>query len=429
MGEIMNNRSLLAMYGGEKIANYKFPNWPQFSKKTLEDIKEPLLNSKVNYWTGNRGREFEEKFARWIDSKMAISCTNGTSAVQIAIGGLNIGPGDEVIVPSYTFIATSFAVLQNGAIPIFCDCTEDHTIDPSKIEDLITSKTKAIIVVHLYGVVSDMDAIIEIAQKYNLKVIEDSAQCLGGKYKNKKVGTIGDIGTFSFCQSKHFTTGGEGGMVVTNNEDIGWECRAYRDHGFDVRKRFDLLSLEDENDYIHNRVGFNLRMTEIQSIIGINELERFDYWNLERRFKYAEMYDEAFKEIEEISSLPLNTKERKNAYWLYPIILDLNKIKVNAEMVIKALRAEGIPCYKIQWPEAYNEKAFKEHNGFGENKFPFKSKEYTDEKSVDYSKVSCEMASSLRDRTFSLYLHPTWSEKEILLCIEGVKKVLHYYKI
>lgn len=417
----------LAIHNGEKTANYEFPLWPQFNEKSLEDIKIPLLTGKVNYWTGSKGKEFEEKFATWIGSKMAISCTSGSTAVQIAVGALNIGPGDEVIVPSYTFIATSYGVLQNGAIPVFCDCTEDHTIDPEKIEALITKRTKAIIVVHLYGVVCNMDSIMEIAKKHGIKVIEDSAQCLGGEYKGKKVGTIADVGTFSFCQSKHFTTGGEGGMVVTNNEAIGWECRTYRDHGFDVKRRFDLLSLEDENDFIHNRLGFNFRMTEIQSIIGINELERFDSWNLPRRFKYAHMYNEAFKGLDGVLHLPFDTPERKNAYWLYPIVLDLDRLEIKAPEFIKALRAEGIPCYKIQWPEAYKERVFTEHNGFGTSKFPFRSKEYTDETSVNYSTVTCDVAHSLRDRTISLYLHPTWTEKEIELCIAGFKKVLNYY--
>ena len=417
----------LAINGGPKTVEGSFPLWPQFAEKTMTDIIEPLKNGKVNYWTGPKGMEFENKFAKWVGAKMAISCTSGTSAVHIAVGGLNIGPGDEVIVPSYTFIASSFAVLQAGAIPVFCDCTEDHTIDPAKIEGLITDRTKAVIVVHLYGIICDMDAIMDIARKYNLKVIEDSAQCLGGEYKGKKVGTVGDIGTFSFCQSKHFTTGGEGGMVVTNNEEVGWECRAFRDHGFDVKKKFDLLALEEQSTYIHNRVGFNFRMTEIQSIIGINELERFDNWNMPRRYKYAKMYDDAFGNLDGVKAVPLNTPERKNAYWEYPILLDLEKLSVEAEGLLKALMAEGIPSYKIQWPEAYCERVYREHNGFGTAKFPFRSKEYTNPETVKYSEV-CEVARSLRNQTVCLFLHPTWSEKDIENCIRGFKKVLAYYK-
>jgi len=407
-----------------KKTDNKFPLWPQFAEKTVASITEPIKNGKVNYWTGPYGKLFETKFASWAGTSMAISCTSGTSALHIAISALGIGAGDEVIVPSYTFIATSFAVLQAGAIPIFCDSTDDHTIDPRKIEPLITPKTKAVIVVPLYGVVCDLDPILSLAKKYGLKVIEDNAQCLGGIYKGRKVGTIGDIATFSFCQSKHFTTGGEGGMVITNNEQIGWNCRAFRDHGFDVKKRFDLLSLEEEEEYVHNSVGYNYRMTEIQSIIGINELERFDSWNMPNRYKYAKMYDDALSGLKGIKLLPLNTEERRNAYWEYPIVLDLSRLDTDAASIINELKELGIPVFKIQWPEAYNEKAYLEHNGFGNAKFPFKSTEYTRADAVDYRNTVCPVAKSLRNQTLSLFLHPSWGSSDIEVCIDYVTKVL-----
>lgn len=413
-----------AVMNGAGVTEIGFPMWPQFAPETLEDVLEPIKNGKVNYWTGTKGMEFEEKWRQWIGAKMAISCTNGTAALHIAISSLGIGPGDEVIVPSYSFIASSFSVVQAGAIPVFADVTDDHTIDPATIEKLITPRTKGIVVVHLYGVVADMGPIVDIAKKYNLKVIEDCAQCFGGEYKGIKAGLIGDVGCFSFCQSKHFTTGGEGGMVVTNDEDLGWECRSFRDHGYDVKTRMNMLALEEKLPYIHNRVGFNYRMTEIQSIIGINELKRFDSWNLARRLKYAKMYDVAFEGLKGIKKLPYNTEERKNSYWWYPIILDIDKLDLKADKFVKALQAEGIPCYGIQWPEAYEEKAYKELNGFGTAKFPFKSNEYTDVSSVKYADALCPNAKRLRDVTFSVFLHPSWEEHHIQRCIEGVKKVL-----
>ncbi len=306
---------------GAGIEEIGFPMWPQFNPDTLTDVLEPLKNGKVNYWTGKKGMEFEDMWAKWIGAKFAISCTNGTAALHIALASLGIGPGDEVIVPSYSFIASSFSVVQAGAIPVFADVTDDHTLDPDCIEPLITKRTKAVIVVHLYGIVADMGKILAIAKKHGLKVIEDCAQCFGGEFNGKKAGTLGDVGCFSFCQSKHFTTGGEGGMVVTDDEDTGWECRSFRDHGYDVKARMNMLALEEKLPYIHNRVGFNYRMTEIQSVIGINELKRFDDWNLARRFKYAKMYDEAFAGVKGIKSLPINTKERKNCYWWYPMLI------------------------------------------------------------------------------------------------------------
>ncbi|EHT05224.1 aminotransferase class V-fold PLP-dependent enzyme [Klebsiella oxytoca] len=402
-----------------------FPVWPQFDDKNINDITEILRSGKVNYWTGHKGVQFEAAFSEWIGSQYSVSCSSGTSAVHIAVSSLNIGPGDEVIVPSYTFIATSFAVLQAGAIPVFCDVTADHTIDPSKIEALITKRTKAIIVVHLYGVVCDMDPIMAIAKKYRLRVIEDSAQCLGGRYKGKKVGTIGDVGTFSFCQSKHFTTGGEGGIVVTNNEELSWECRAFRDHGFDVKKKIDLLTLEEQTFHVHNRIGFNYRMTEIQSAIGINELSRFDNWNLPKRKEFAKIYDEAFIDMPEIHSIPFNSPDRENAYWLYPLVLNRDQFPMDATVLLSELKKEGIPSFKIQWPEAYGEKVYRELNGFGSVDFPFKSKEYTSPDSVNYKNVVCETARSLLPITFSLYLHPTWERRHILKCISGVKSVIN----
>ncbi len=414
-----------AAMNGAGITEVGFPMWPQFDQKSVADVTELLQNGKVCYWTGPKGMEFEEKWAKWIGAEMAISCTNGTAALHIAISSLGIGPGDEVIVPSYSFIASSFAVVQAGAIPVFADVTDDHTIDPACIESLITERTKGIVVVHLYGGVADMGPILEIAKKHDLKIIEDCAQCFGGEYNGKKCGTIGDVGCFSFCQSKHFTTGGEGGMVVTNNEDLGWECRSFRDHGYDVRQRMNMLALEEKLPYIHNRVGFNYRMTEMQSVIGINELARFDDWNLARRKKYAKMYDDAFTGLKGIKKLPHNTEERKNAYWWYPILIDLDALDIKADEFVKELlKVEEIPCYGIQWPEAYEERAYREKNGFGTAKFPFCSSEYTNPQSADYTKVLCPNAKALRDQTVSLFLHPSWEECHIERCINGVKNVL-----
>ena len=417
----MNQDELVMNAAG--IAELGFPMWPQFAKETFEDIQKPLQSGLVNYWTGPKGMEFEEMFREWSGAKMAISTTNGTAALHVGISSLGIGPGDEVLVPSYSFIASSFAVAQAGAVPIFCDVTTDHTIDPEDIKRKITKRTKGIVVVHLYGVVADMEEILKIAKEHKLFVIEDVAQCIGGEFKGKKTGTIGDVGCFSFCQSKHFTTGGEGGMVITMNEDVGWDCRSFRDHGYDVKKRMNMLALEEKLPYIHTRVGFNYRMTEIQSIIGINELKRFDSWNLKRRLEYAAMYDAAFADAEGILSLPYNDENRKNAYWWYPILLDTDRLTAEAPKILKDLQAEKVPCYGIQWPEAYEEIAYQEKNGFGEAKFPFYSKEYTREE-LDYTEQVCPVAKSLRAKTLCLFLHPSWEREHIQFCIQGLKKVI-----
>ncbi|MCM8818833.1 MAG: DegT/DnrJ/EryC1/StrS family aminotransferase, partial [Candidatus Omnitrophica bacterium] len=286
----------LAIEGGKPVNTEPFPMWPSFSEKTIQMVSEPLKTGKVNYWTGEIGVKFEKEWAKYNGAKYCITTTNGTSALHTAVSALGIGPGDEVICPSYSFIASSFCILQAGALPVFADTDESHTIDPNDIENKITDRTKAILVVHLYGVICNMDPIIEIAKKYNLYVIEDCAQAHGGEYKGKKVGTIGDVGCFSFCQSKHFTTGGEGGAVITNNEDLYWECMSFRDHGYDVKERLRLLEMEKKLMYIHRRVGFNYRMTEMQSLIGLCELERFDTWNLPNRRRNGRFLIDALKD-------------------------------------------------------------------------------------------------------------------------------------
>ena len=409
---------------GNGVEEIGFPGWPKFAPEVCDKVSEVLNSGKVNYWTGKVGMEFEAAFAKWSGAKAAISCTNGTAALHIALSALGVGPGDEVIVPSYTFIASSFSVVQAGAIPVFADVTEDHTLDPACIEALITDRTKAIVVVHLYGVVADMGPIVDIAKKHGLFVVEDCAQCIGGKYNGTAVGLIGDVGCYSFCQSKHFTTGGEGGMVITNNDDLAWECRSFRDHGYDVRACMNMLALEEKLPYIHRRVGFNYRMTEMQSMIGLCELNRFDTWNLPRRLQYAQAYDKAFSGLKGIKAVPHNSEKRQNSYWWYPILIDLDVVDITAKEFISELVGMGIPCSGILWPESYLEAAYQEGVGFGNAQFPFKSKEYTDEKSVDYSRVVCPVAKSLRAQTVSLFLHPSWEMEHIEKVIDAVKTVI-----
>lgn len=402
----------------------RFPNWPKFSFKSHFSILSPLISGKVNYWTGKKGMEFEAAFQEKFNLKNAISCSSGTAALHTSLCALDIGPGDEVIVPSYSFIATSYSVLFTGAVPVFCDVTMDHTIDAEKIESLITKRTKAIILVHLYGVVCDMDKIKNIAEKHNLYIIEDAAQCIGGKYKDSYVGSLGHIAAFSFCQSKHFTTGGEGGMVTTSNEELAWKCRSIRDHGFDVKRKIKLLELERIETYVHNQIGFNYRMTEIQSIIGLNELKRFKKWNLYNRKENAKIYYNKFRDNSYIETLPYNSKERENSFWLFPITFKEN---ISSELLVyiqEELERRNVPFMKVLWPEIYREKTFIELNGFGSDNFPFNSKEYTDISSIDYKNTNCPVAKYLAERTLNLFIHPTWNKKQINYCATELLDIL-----
>ncbi len=421
----------LAIEGGEPINKKPFPTWPSFSEKTKQEALKPLETGLVNYWTGNKGVEFEKKWAEYCGCRYGVSTTNGTSALHTALASCDIGPGDEVIVPSYSFIASSFCVLQAGAIPVFADVRKDtHTLDPQDVERKITSRTKAIIPVHLYGIPCDMDAIMDLARRHNLYVIEDAAQAHGSEYQGKKVGSIGQVGCFSFCQSKHFTTGGEGGCLVTNDEEIAWRARSFRDHGYDVKERLRLLEMEKKLFYIHERVGFNYRLTEIQSVIGLCELERFDSWNKPRRIATGEKLFQALEGREGILYLPPHRKEGKLvSFWLFPIVMDMERLKCSSiKEFWQAIEAEGVPVSPVLWPQMYRERAYLEHNGFGRAKFPFHSKEYTDPSAVEYDKVFCPNAAWLEERTFCFPCHPVYDDEHVDLMIKAWEKVYEHYK-
>ncbi|MBD3307910.1 aminotransferase class I/II-fold pyridoxal phosphate-dependent enzyme, partial [candidate division KSB3 bacterium] len=288
----------LAIQGGPKAVTNPLTSWPQFSEEAIRAVEAVLRSGKVNYWTGPKGMQFEQQFAEWQGSRYAISTATGTAALHVALSALGIGPGDEVIVPSYTFIATSFAVVQAGAIPRFADVNrEDHCLSVASAEKLVNERTKAIIPVHLYGNVCDMDPLMAFAEKHRLYVIEDNAEAFGGVYKGRKTGTIGHMAACSFCQNKTFTTGGEGGMVTTDDENLAWLARSFRDHGYDVKERLNLLELEQKLPYIHNMVGWNYRMTEMQSAIGLAELERIDTWNLPTRKRNAHIIMDALRDL------------------------------------------------------------------------------------------------------------------------------------
>ncbi|MBE6394417.1 MAG: DegT/DnrJ/EryC1/StrS family aminotransferase [Lentisphaerae bacterium] len=416
----------LAINGGKKVFEGAFPGWPQFNPAVYDKVTDILKSGKVNYWTGKVGMEFEKQWAKWLGAEYAISVANGTCALHTALAGLGVGPGDEVICTSYSFIASSFCALQAGALPVFVDCGTDHLINPDLIEDAITERTKAIVVVHLYGMVADMDPILAIAKKHNLYVVEDCAQCFGGVYKGKKAGTIGDVGCFSFCQSKHFTTGGEGGMVVTNNEDLAWECRSFRDHGYDVKAKLNLLEMEGKQLYIHRRVGFNFRMTEMQSQIGLCELERFDDWNLKNRIRNGKMLIEQLKDHPLIKYCPVDTEERQNSFWWAPFVIDTDKLQdgIDTKQVIAAIAAEGVPVYSVLWPEMYKEQAYTDRKGFGTVGYPFNDPR---SRNIDYTKFNCKMANWMTDRTISFFTHPTYDVEHMQAMIDAFKKVAEAY--
>lgn len=418
----------LAIDGGQKAVTNSLKSWPNFDENAIKSVEEVLRSGKVNYWTGKKGMEFEKRFAEWQGSKYAISVATGTAALHVAMTALGIGPGDEVIVPSYTFIASSFSVVQCGAIPRFADVNiDDHCISVESAEKLVNERTKAIMIVHLYGNVCDMDKINAFAKKHNLFVIEDNAEAYGGSYKGVKTGALGDIAACSFCQNKTFTTGGEGGMVTTNNEDLAWFSRSFRDHGYDVKQRLSLLELEQKLPYIHDVVGWNYRMTEMQSAIGIAELDRIDDWNMPTRRRNALTIIDAIKDLPQVLYKPIDTEERKNGWYVLAFSLDIENMTCDIQEFAEAAVAEGAPVWKVFWPQCHTEGAFQKHNAFGKSGFPFKSKEYTNPASVDYSNVDVPNARWHESHTFTCFAFPTFTKEDCEQIGAALRKVILAY--
>jgi dTDP-4-amino-4,6-dideoxygalactose transaminase len=418
----------LAIEGGSKVVTNKLQSWPQFDEKAIAAVQDVLRSGKVNYWTGSKGREFEEKFAQWQGSKFAVSTSSGTSALHVALSALGIGPGDEVIVPSYTFIASSFSIVQAGAIPRFADVNiDDHCISVESATRLVNERTKAIMPVHLYGNVCDMDPILDFARENSLYVIEDNAEAFGGVYKGKRTGTRGHIAACSFCQNKTFTTGGEGGMVTMDDEDLAWKARSFRDHGYDVKERLNLLELEQKLPYIHTMVGWNYRMTEMQSAIGLAELQRMDSWNMPTRKRNAGIIIDAVKDLPAVKYVPVDTPERRNGWYVLAFSLDIENMTCDIDQFVRAASAEGAPCWRVFWPQCHTEKAFVEHNAFGRSGFPFRSREYTDSQSVDYSRVEVPNALWHQSHTFTCFAFPTFTEEDCRQIAAALAKVIRAY--
>jgi dTDP-4-amino-4,6-dideoxygalactose transaminase len=418
----------LAIDGGPRAVTNDLAGWPKFDDSAIQAVVEVLKSGKVNYWTGSRGMEFERAFAAWQGSGHAISVATGTAALHVALTVLGIGPGDEVIVPSYTFIATSFSVVQAGAVPRFADVNlEDHCISLSSAEKLVNGRTRAIIPVHLYGNVCDMDPIMAFADKHKLFVIEDNAEAFGGEYKGRKTGTIGHIAACSFCQNKTFTTGGEGGMVTTDDEELAWKARSFRDHGYDVKERLNLLEMEQKLPYIHNMVGFNYRMTEMQSALGLAALEKMDTWNMPARRRNAAIVMDRLRDLPQVKYMPVDTPERRNGFYVMAFSLDIENMKCDIKQFVDAVVAEGAPCWKVFWPQCHTEKAFTEKRAFGNSGFPFTSKEYADEASIDYSKVDVPNARWHEEHTFTCFGFPTSSEDDMHQIADAIFKVIRAY--
>ena len=337
----------------------RFSPWPSFTQEEADAVQCTLLSNKVNYWTGNECREFEKEFAAWSDVKYAVALGNGTLALDVAFKALEVAVGDEVIVTSRTFVASIFSIVNSGLVPIFADVDLDtQNITAESIRSVITNKTKGIVCVHLAGWPCEMDAIMQIASEFNLYVIEDCSQAHGAKYKGASVGSIGHIGCWSFCQDKIITTGGEGGMVTTNDESLWRKMWAYKDHGKSYEAVYEREHPE-EFRWLHESFGSNWRMTEMQATIGRIQLKRMPDWH-QKRLSNANSIWNAAKQCKGLRVPNIPSHIEHAAYKCYVFVK--GGVELRDKMMME-INKKGVPCYSGSCSEVYLEKAF-DNTGF-----------------------------------------------------------------
>ena len=393
------------------MLNTPFSPWPSFTQEEADAVSQVLLSNKVNYWTGQECRQFEAEFAKWADSKYAIAMGNGTLALDVALQALEIGAGDEVIVTPRTFIASISSVVNAGATPVFADVDEaTGNITPESIAAVLTAKTKAIVCVHLAGWPCDMDGIMALAEQYNLYVIEDCAQAHGARYKGRSVGSIGHIGAWSFCQDKIMTTGGEGGMVTTNDEQLWRKMWAYKDHG---KSYAAVYETEHPPGYrwLHESFGTNWRMTEMQAVLGRIQLTRMPDWTAKRTANAQAILDTCAKweakgylSVPRLEESPQFADSTHAYYKLYVYVQSDNFPEGwSRDRIIKEINKLGVPCFSGSASEVYLEKAFDNTGLRPESRLP--------------------VAKQLGETSLMFLVHPTLTEDEIKQTVQAIDSV------
>jgi len=357
----MNDRARfekLAMDGGQPVRQVPFAPWPQFEQDEIEAAVRVLQSGRINYWTGEEGRQFEKEFAAQTGSKYGVAVANGTVALELALYALGIGPGDEVIVPCRTFIASASCAVMRGAKPVLADVDpQSQNLTADTIRPLITPRTKAIIAVHLAGWPCEMVPILALAREHDLRVIEDCAQSHGATYNGRPVGSFGDVAAFSFCQDKIMSTGGEGGMLTTSQEAIWERAWSFKDHG----KSYDAVYNRQHPigfKWLHESFGTNWRLTEFQSALGRVLLRKLPVM-VDVRRKNAAILTHEFQQISALRVTRPPDHIRHSYYKYYFFIRpELLGDGWTRDRILSAILAEGIPCYSGVCSEIYLEKAF-----------------------------------------------------------------------
>jgi dTDP-4-amino-4,6-dideoxygalactose transaminase len=395
----------LALLGGPPVRSGSLSTWPHFSEDEINRVVEVLRSGKVSYWTGLESRAFEREFAAHCHVDYAICVANGTVALELALHACGIGPGDEVIVPPRTFMASVSCVVMRGAVPIFADIDPvSQTVTAETIRAVLTPRTRAVIAVHLGGWPCEMDPIVALARKRGLAVIEDCAQAHGALYRGRPVGSLGDVAAFSFCQDKIMTTGGEGGMLVTNRRDVWERAWSYRDHG---RSCHALHGREHPPGFrwILDSFGTNWRMSEMQAAIGRIQLRnRLSQW-VEQRRRNAAMLTACFCQCPalRVTEPPDHVY---HSYYKYYTFVRPERLRAgwDRDALLAAFEAEGIPGLSGSCSEVYLEKAF-DHGGLRpEHRLRF--------------------ARKLGDTSLMFLVHPTLTAAEVADTCHVVEKVL-----
>ena len=386
------------------MLNTAFEPWPSFTPAEADAVSKVLLSNKVNYWTGQECREFEKEFSQFAQTQYAVALANGTVALDLALKVLGVGAGDDVIVTSRTFLASASSIVTAGANPIFADVELDsQNISRRTIEAVLTPHTKAIICVHLAGWMCDMDPIMQLAEEKGIWVIEDCAQAHGAFYKGQSAGSIGHIGAWSFCQDKIMTTGGEGGMVTTNDENLWKKMWSYKDHG----KNFDSIYNKQHPPgfrWLHDSFGTNWRMMEMQAVIGRLQLQKMPEWTQVRNAHMRRV-------LASFENNPYFTVAMPPANYVhaaYKAYVQVNTAQLpegwSRDRIMAEINALGVPCFSGSCSEVYLEKAF--------DGTPWRP----EQRLVN--------AKSLGESSLMFLVHPTLSDSNMQKTVDSIQQVI-----
>jgi perosamine synthetase len=414
----MAKNEKLAMLGGKAVRTAPWPKWPLFSEQEIAEVGAVLRDGRLTSITGPKVKEFEEKYAARFGSRYALASCNGVTAIHLALAALGIGPGDEVIVPAHTFIGSAIPVLMANAIPVFVDVELDtFNIDAGKIEAAITDRTKALLPVHLNGLAADMDAILSLAGKHQLPVIEDACQSHGGLYKGKVTGTLGRSGCFSFFEDKVITTG-EGGMLITDDQELYEKARCLRSYGEEP-----VTHIADRK-YEHVALGFNYRLGALNAALGIRQLDKLEEM-VQKRNRNAGYLRERLAGVPGIIP-PKEVPHCRHAYYKFVCRIDRGALAVDALTAVEAIKAEGVaatPRYPKPLPL---QKVFREKIGYGGTDCPYGCHLYGREPA--FLNGSWPVAERIGQEAFVLLVHPSIEEPDLEDAARAVSKVAAHYR-